>query len=210
MVAHKNAVIREENDYRILVLALLLESLDDLTDHSINKSCIGGKAAACLGELPVPVGAELLRSLADGDGDEPERRTKRQRVEAPAPDRDEDGEDGYTDTGAEDDGEYDDGDAYDEDDSYDEGDSYDEDEDDAADEDASYDEDASSDEDDAREGCDGGQYTHADWQYSAEEWALVCNIKQCGNETDEHFEQFRRRCLRERMEDKEREERFLA
>ena len=168
-------------------------------------------AAACLGELPVPVGAELLRSLADGDGDEPERRTKRQRVEAPAPDQDEDGEDGYTDTGAEDDGEYDEGDAYDEDDSYDEdgsydeGDSYDEDEDGAADEDASSDEDASPDEDDAREG-----YTHADWQYSAEEWALVRDIKQCGNETDEHFEQFRRRCLRERMEDKEREERFLA
>jgi len=167
-------------------------------------------AAACLGELPGRAGAGLLGSLIDGDGDEPERRTKRQRVEAPAPGRDEDGEDGYADTGAEDDGEYDDGDAYDEDDSYDEGDSYDEDEDDAADEDASYDEDASSDEDDAREGCDDGRCTHADWQYSAEEWALVRDMKQCGNETDEHFEQYRRRKCRERMEDKEREERFLA
>ena len=80
-------------------------------------------------------------------------------------------------------------------------------EDGAADEDASSDEDASYDEDDAREGYDDGQYTHADWQYSAEEWALVCDMKQCGNETDEHFEQYRRRILRERME---REKRLLA
>ena len=61
---------------------------------------------------------------------------------------------------------------------------------------------SSPDEDDAREG-----YTHADWQYSAEEWALVRHMKQSGNETDEHFEQYRRRRLREL---KEREERLLA